>query len=55
MDGSVWKITDAEADVCNNIERVVSRPGKEELWQIQIVTAVQIMCTTKTMNVIVVW
>ena len=31
------------------------QPGKEDIWQIQIVTAVQIMCTMKNMNVIVVW
>ena len=31
------------------------QPGKEDIWQVQIVTAVRIMCTMKNMNVIVVW
>ena len=35
--------------------KAVAEEKRDILWQVQIVTAVQIMCMMKNMNVIVVW
>lgn len=52
MDGSVCKIADyAEGFLI----KAVAEEKRERLWQIQIVTAVQIMYMMTSMNVIVVW